>query len=100
MKAIDSNRTFGNPDREWAALCIRAHLKALLEEDDKDYDAIKLIYGIILEEEQQDLTRRKVELSERQDEREANADKKPEQKSLPPIEIKRRVRIALGKETR
>jgi hypothetical protein len=99
MKAIDSNRTFGNPDREWAALCIRAHVRELLEQDEKDYDAIKLIYGIILEEEQQDLTRRKVELAERQDEREANADKKPEQKSLPPVEIKRRVRIALGKET-
>jgi hypothetical protein len=96
MKPIESNRTFANPDREWSALRVREHLRELLESEQKDYSAIKLIYEIILEEEKQDLSRRKVEL----DERAADLDQKPEQKSLPPVEIKRRVRIALGKETR
>lgn len=96
MKPIDTNRTFANPDREWTAMYVREHLRELFEADKKDYDAIKLIYGLILEEEKQDLARRKVEL----DERAADQDQKPEQKSLPPVEIKRRVRIALGKEDR
>ena len=96
MKPIEANRTFANPDREWTALCIREHLRELFEAKDKNYAAIKLIYGLVLQEEEQDLARRKVELAER----EAELDQKPEQKSLPPVEIKRRVRIALGKETR
>ena len=95
MKPIDSNRTFANPDREWAVLRIREHLRELLEADPKDYSAIKLIYGIVLEEESQDLARRKVELAER----EADQPKQPEQKSLPPDEVKRRVRALLGKES-
>jgi hypothetical protein len=96
MKPIEATRTFANPDREWTALYIREHLRELFEAPKKDYAAVKLIYEIILEEEKQDLARRKVEL----DERGAELDQKPEQKSLAPVEIKRRVRIALGKETR
>lgn len=95
MKPIDTSRTFANPDREWTAMYVREHLRELFEAKPKDYDAIKLIYGLILEEEKQDLARRKVELEERA----AEQIQKPEpQKSLAPVEIKRRVRIALGKE--
>jgi hypothetical protein len=91
--------TFANPDREWAAMLIREHLAKLLATDPKDYTAIKLIYGIILQEEDQDISRRKVELTERQDERAAAREAKPAGATLvPAAEIKRRVRIALGKE--
>jgi hypothetical protein len=99
MNAIDSNRMFGNPDREWSALYMRAYLRELLEAEKKDHDAIKLIYGIILEEEQQDLARRKVEIAERQDHREATqAVQQVSKPALPPAEVKRKVRILLGKE--
>ena len=100
MNAIDSNRTFGNPDREWAALYMREYLRKLLEAKEKDHAAIKFVYGIILEEENQDLSRRKVEIAERQDEREAaHGDKQVSKPALPPAEVKRKVRILLGKES-
>ena len=95
MQLINAARTFTDPDREFIAKHLRATLVELFEAHERDFAGIKTLYTLLLEEEAQDLSRRRVELAER----ESDLEHKPaERASLPPAEIKRRVRIMLGKE--
>jgi hypothetical protein len=98
--------TYLNFDRQFAAEQLREHMTELLSAVKKDYAAIKVIYELILKEEKQDLDRREVEIAERESEQKLQLQldehtrpvesKKPA--ILPVAEIKRRVRVLLGKE--
>jgi hypothetical protein len=90
-------RTFDDPVREEAMLQLRVVARDLLKAEKKDFSAIKIIYALILDEENQDFTRRRVELAEQEFEREEKpAVEAPQLMSAE--EMQRRVRILLGKE--
>jgi hypothetical protein len=96
LTSLTRTFTFTDPDREWSAMYLRAELRKLWEAEKKDYNAIKILYTILLEEESQDLARRRVEVAERESEREIAP---VEKKSLSVAEVKERVRVLLGKQS-
>jgi len=95
MEPINTIRTFVDPDRQLVAMHLRETLVRLFDADELDFAGIKILYTLLLEEENQDLSRRRVELAERESEL---SHKPAERKSLSPAEVKRRVRVMLGKE--